>query len=402
MRILQINSVANSGSTGRIAEEIGNVLMAHGHESFIAYGRGDRPSQSNLIKIGNKVDTYFHGIKTAVFDRHGFGSKEATHKLILEIEKIKPDAIGLHNLHGYYLNIEILFDYLKSSKTPVLWTLFDCWAFTGHCTYFDNIQCEKWKEHCEICPKTKFYPSSYVLDNSFKNFEDKNRLFSSPANMELLVHSQWLKTLVEQSFLSNRKIHLTPSGIDLEQFSPSLSLLKEKYSILDIKVILGCASIWDKRKGLDDFIQLHSHLTNKYKIVLIGLNKDQIAKLPDGMLGITRTESIQELAEWYSLADVFVNPTYQDNFPTTNLEALGCGTPVITYNTGGSPEAIDEFTGLVVPKGDIQGLKDAVEKISSKGKAHFQKACRIRAEKYFNKNDRYLDYLHLYESLVNR
>ena len=160
MRILQINTIVNSGSTGRITEDIGQVLITYGHESYIAYGRGNRPSNSKLIKIGNQADVYLHGLKTVLFDRHGFGSKEATLKLVEQIDEIKPDAIGLHNIHGYYLNIEVLFNYLKDKNIPIVWTLHDCWAFTGHCTYFDSIDCKKWKTQCESCPKTKYYPTS--------------------------------------------------------------------------------------------------------------------------------------------------------------------------------------------------------------------------------------------------
>jgi putative colanic acid biosynthesis glycosyltransferase len=406
LRIIQINTTVNSGSTGRIAEDIGKGLMENGHESYIAYGRGSGISQSYLIKVGNQTDIILHGIKTAVLDRHGFGSRTATKKLIDEIDRIKPDAIGLHNIHGYYLNVEILFDYLYKVKIPVVWTLHDCWAFTGHCTYYDSIGCEKWKTLCQVCPKKKFYPSSYGLDQSKKNHLDKQRLFNQLNNLHLITPSRWLSNEVRQSRLDFQSAHVIHNGIDLEVFKPQdQEFIKKHINGIhffgDKKIILGCASIWDKRKGLDDFIQLSYLFDENHKIVLIGLNADQISKLPKGILGISRTESIEELAAWYSTADVFVNPTYQDNFPTTNLEALACGTPVITYNTGGSPEAIDEETGMVVEKGNLPALKTAIELITAKGKTHYQSLCRARAEKYFNKNERYLDYLHLYESLVN-
>ena len=200
MKILQINTTVNTGSTGRIAEDIGKVLMANGHESYIAFGRGNQSSQSNLIRIGSKMDFFLHGLRTRFFYRHGFGSKKATEQLIKEIDKIKPDAIGLHNLHGYYLNIEVLFEYLKSNHIPVLWTLFDCWAFTGHCTYFDDIDCKKYQTQCGKCPKIDKYPSSLFVDNSFKNFTDKKKLFTSLANIDFVVHSDWLKGLVKKSY----------------------------------------------------------------------------------------------------------------------------------------------------------------------------------------------------------
>ncbi|WP_445715172.1 glycosyltransferase [Flavobacterium sp.] len=399
MKILQINTTVNSGSTGRIAEDIGKVLLSNGHESYIAYGRGNQQSQSKLIKIGNPVDIYLHGFKTAIFDRHGFGSKRATQKLILEIEKLKPDAIGLHNLHGYYINIEILFKYLKETHTPVLWTLFDCWAFTGHCSYFDDIECTKYQTHCENCPKTRNYPSSYVIDGSHDNFVDKKKLFTSLKNMELVVHSQWLKGIVHNSFLKNIKTNCLPSGIDLDLFKPLSSEIKNKFNIQDKRIVLGCASQWSERKGLRDFIQLRNLLDETTTIVLIGVSKSQAASLPLGVIGVPRTESVQELVMWYSAADVFVNPTYQDNFPTTNIEALACGTPVVTYKTGGSPEAIDNETGVIVDKGNVQGLYEAINFVFNK-EASISLLCRSRAEKYFDKNDRYQDYLQLFTKLV--
>jgi glycosyltransferase involved in cell wall biosynthesis len=403
MKILQINTTVNSGSTGRIAEDIGKVLIANGHESYIAYGRGTQKSKSNLIKIGSKLDFAIHGLITRLFDRHAFGSRKATKQLIKKIENIKPDAIGLHNLHGYYLNIEVLFEYLKHNNIPVLWTLFDCWAFTGHCTYFDDIQCEKYQTHCLKCPKINKYPNSFVIDNSFKNFKDKKNLFTSLQKMDFVVHSNWLSGMFKKSFLKNYNVNSLPSGIDLDLFKPTSSNIKEKWGIKNKKIVLGIASIWDHRKGLSDFIELSKMLSIDYKIILIGLSKEQIKVLPQSVIGIQRTESVEELALYYSLASVFVNPTYQDNFPTTNIEALACGTPVITYNTGGSPEAIDEETGEVVPKGDKKALQEAIIKwCTAKNEVEVQKKCRERAIQFFNKDDRYTEYLHLYEKISKK
>lgn len=400
MRILQINTTVNSGSTGRIAEDIGKVLIANGHESYIAYGRGNQTSQSKLIKIGTQKDIIFHGLKTALLDRHGFGSKEATQNLIAQIEKIQPNAIGLHNIHGYYLNIEVLFNYLETKNIPIVWTLHDCWSFTGHCTYFDSVGCEKWKIQCEKCPKKSYYPTSYLIDNSKKNYLDKKELFNKIRNGMVITPSKWLKNLAEESFLKYPVTNIY-NGIDLQVFKPQIDvkLIKEKYQITTEKIILGVASIWDERKGLNDFIALQKIVSNS-QIILVGLSEKQISQLPEGIIGIKRTENIEELAALYALAEVFVNPTYQDNFPTTNLEALACGTPVITYNTGGSPEAIDELTGKIVPKGNIQALAEAIEEVLNNGKSFYTEACRLRAEKRFNKEDRYMDYLVIFEKMV--
>lgn len=404
MKLLQINASVNSGSTGRIAEDIGRVVMDHGYESYIAYGRGQRPSSSNLIRIGNDLDVKLHGIKTMLLDRHGFGSKQATKIFIKQVEKIQPDVIGLHNLHGYYLNIEVLFDFLKASNIPVLWTLFDCWAFTGHCTYFDNIQCEKWIKGCHHCPKTRYYPTSYGLDQSKNNYADKKRLFTGLDHMELVVHSNWLKDLVKQSYLKSLPVHCIPSGIDLDVFQPSepLEVARKKELSGNKKIILGVASIWDPRKGLADFIELSKIISNDYQVVLIGLNEQQIKNLPPDIIGIQRTESTADLAAWYSTATVFINPTWQDNFPTTNLEALACGTSVITYNSGGSPEAVDADTGVVIEKGNVEGLWKAVLELELKNREELKGLCRQRALKFFNKEDRYRDYLGFFEGIINR
>jgi len=392
LKLLQINTTVNSGSTGRIAEGIGRVAISQGYQSVIAYGRGDRPSQSQLIRIGNELDVYWHGVFTLLTDRHGFASVRATKQLIRQIEQIKPDVIGLHNLHGYYLNIEVLFNFLKQSSIPVLWTLFDCWAFTGHCTYYDNIDCKKWQTECGKCPKTRYYPASYGLDQSTRNYRDKKFLFHLPEQLHLIVHSQWLQSQVKQSFLSDLPLHHIYNGTDLRAFKPQ--------PVEEEDVILGVASTWDLRKGLQDFIALRVQLSADYKIVLIGLSKKQIQGLSSGIHGLERTESIQELAQWYSKARVFFNPTYQDNFPTTNIEALACGTPVITYDTGGSPEAIDANTGKVVEKGDLEGIVAAIEHFTNQDRATLQKHCRSRAELHFDQEDRYQEYLTLFTSLA--
>jgi glycosyltransferase involved in cell wall biosynthesis len=405
MRILQINTAVNSGSTGRITEDIGQLLLDNGHESFIAFGRGNRPSKSKLIKIGSLLEVYFHGLKTLLFDRHGFGSRSATKRLIDQIERIKPDIIGLHNIHGYYLNIEVLFEFLSVKKIPVVWTLHDCWAFTGHCAYYDSISCERWQTECYQCPKKNKYPSSYFLDNSKQNFIDKKRLFNLPNQINLVTPSNWLSNEVKKSFLNKHNLQVINNGINLAVFKQKDSnILREfstRFSLNQKKIVLGVANIWDERKGLNEFVKLRDLLDKDIEIVLIGLNKKQIKKLPNGILGIQRTESIDELSNWYNIASVYVNPTFQDNFPTTNIESLACGTPVITYKTGGSPESINQDTGIVVEKGNLKGLQESIVSILSLSKENYSGACRMSAEKLYNMNDRYNDYLNLYSQLYN-
>ena len=393
LKILQINSVSNSGSTGRIMENIGLVIKEAGHHSCIAYGRGGGNSELDTIKIGSQLDVYIHGAITLLMDKHGFGSTRATKDFIKKIEVYQPDAIGLHNIHGYYINIQLLFNYLRNKNIPVLWTFHDSWPFTGHCTYFDSVNCEKWLSGCQNCPKKKEYPRSLV-DNSKKNYLNKRGLFSSLNNLHIITPSHWLKTNVKRSYLKNFDVSVIHNGIDLQAFKPNQMVRKEK-------LILGVASIWDKRKGLNDFHSLRLLLDDEWKIVLIGLSKEQLKDLPKGISGIARTEDIQELVNWYSRSLCYVNPTYQDNFPTTNIEAIACGTPVITYNTGGSPEAIDKETGCVVQQGNIQGLLEAILYLESLDNITLSKACRKRAETLFDKKVQFLEYLKIYKQITH-
>jgi len=400
-KLLQINSVVNSGSTGRIAEEIGQTAVATGWKSFIAYGRNDRPSQSELIKIGNDWDIKMHGIKTRLFDKHGLGSKSATKELIGKIKEISPDLIQLHNIHGYYINIEILFNYLRKTNIPVVWTFHDCWPITGHCAHFSFVGCEKWKTQCNNCPQMKNYPSSWIVDRSEKNYNLKKELFISLPNLTLVSVSKWLSGILKESYLQHYPLNVIHNGINTEVFRPSAdNVFRIKYRLDNKFILLGVATSWGSKKGLYDFIELGKLLKTDFQIVLVGLTKKQIEKLPDNILGIERTESVKELAEIYSASDVFVNPTYEDSFPTTNIESLACGTPVITYKTGGSPEAIDELTGIVVEQGDIGKLIDAINYLKDKGKQSYSEACVNRAHRLYKKEDRYQEYIELYDSLL--
>ena len=398
-KLLIINVTANSGSTGRIAEEIGQTAIDNGYETYFAYGRIARESKCNVIKIGNSLNVKFHGIESLLFDNHGFSSRIATKRFIRRIEEIKPDIINIHNIHGYYINVKILFEYLSKTSIPVVWTFHDCWPFTGHCSYFDRYNCTKWQTECHHCPNKKGYPSSLFIDNSKNNFNRKKKLFSNINNLNIVTPSHWLTNISKQSFLKEKNIVTIHNGTNLNVFNIRDGKMRDELNLNDRKVVLGVASIWDKRKGLDDFIKLNELLSEEYKIILVGLNKKQKESLPANIIGIERTESVHELAELYSMADVFVNPTYSDNFPTTNIEALACGTPVITYKTGGSPEAVDEKTGVVVEQGNINQLKEAIELIA-KNKGEYSENCRERAVNLYNKQDRFNDYIKLFNSLT--
>ncbi|GAP44988.1 glycosyltransferase [Lentimicrobium saccharophilum] len=403
MIIQQINTTLRTVAPGRIAEEIGEILVDTGHTSYIGYGRKLRPSASKLIKIGSGFDQSLHGITTRLFDMHGFGSRFATVRFVKKVSLINPDLIHLHNLHGYYLNIEVLFNYLKKIQKPVIWTLHDCWPFTGHCSYFDYVGCNKWKSECYSCPNRMAYPRSLVVDNSRVNFIKKKHLFSGLEKLTFVAPSAWMAGLLKQSFLSGYPVEIIHNGVDVNVFRPSRQRekLKRRYGVSGRNVILGVASIWDRRKGLSDFIKLSSMLSEDQVIILVGLKKSQIKDLPGNVIGIRRTESLNDLAELYSMADVFVNPTFVDNFPTTNIEALACGTPVITYRTGGSPEAVDDNTGLIVEKGDVKRLFESINKTLDVGKGVYEDFCRKRAVENFNKLSKNTEYIRLYESVLS-
>lgn len=403
MKVLQINSVINYGSTGRIAEEIGVKAMNSGWESYIAYGRNDRPSKSHKIKIGSDWDIKWHGVETRILDRHGYASKSATRRLVEQVQIINPNIIHLHNIHGYYLNIEILFNYLKSTKIPVVWTLHDCWPMTGHCTHFSFIGCSKWKTHCEKCPQKKEYPSSFWVDNSYNNFEIKKKLFTSTENLTIILVSNWLADIVKESFLNKYPSKVIHNGIDLDTFKPmNTDKIKLKYNLKNTFILLGVANIWDRRKGLQDFIELQKFLKEDETIVLVGLTNKQIDSLPDNIIGIARTENVKELAELYSIANVYINLTWEDNYPTTSLEAISCGTPIITYNTGGSSEAVTPETGFVVKQGSFDEVRKAIDIIKKNGNSFYTNACRKKAINMFNKDDRYTEYIQLYEELLTK
>lgn len=393
MKILQINSVCGIGSTGRIATDIHNLLLKQGHESSIAYGRGKAINCKNTIKIGNKIDLLFHVFLTRVFDKHGFGSKRATKHFIKKVKSLNPDIIHLHNIHGYYINIEILFDYLKMANKPVIWTLHDCWTFTGHCAHFDYIQCNKWHKECSKCPQTLTYPKSHITDNSKNNFLRKKESFNGIKSLTIVTPSKWLSNLVKVSYLREYSVKVINNGIDLSIFKPIMSSFRSEYNIKDKFLILGVASTWNQRKGMKYFKEIAENSNSSEIIVLVGLSKKQIRKLPKNIIGINHISNINKLAEIYAEADVFINPTLEDNFPTVNLEALACGTPVITFDVGGSAEALDENSGIIVNEKDIYLLLEAINKIREKKLTEVH--CVNRAT-MFNKNIKFKEYTEIY------
>lgn len=408
-KLLQINPVLRvSTSTGRIMQEIGELAMRNGWESYIAYSRGRdgiKPCTSKLVPVGNKWSVAWHGVKTRLLDAHGLASSGATRQFIKQIEQIKPDVIHIHNIHGYFLNYRILFDYLSKCDIPVVWTVHDCWLYTGHCYYYSYIQCNRWQEGCHDCPQRREFPASLWYDRSEKNYADKRKAFTSMPKDRLVIVpvSQWICDEMQKSFFRGYDLRVIHNGINTEVFRVYDSQeTRKKYGLGNKHVLLGVASIWSKEKGLDDFVQMAKQLHEDEIIVLVGIKPEEKKKLPAKIVGIARTENIQQLAALYAAADAFINPTWQDNYPTVNMEAIACGTPVVTYRTGGSVEAVTEETGFVVEQGDVRGLLEAAHRVEQQGKAYYQHRCREYALAHFKKEDRYADYIRLYDELTMR
>ena len=395
MKIVQINTVTN-GCTGKIAYSIKKVSEDHGHECIIAYGRGKKEN-NNGYRISNFLDSNFHGILTRIFDSAGLHSKLVTKKFLKMLDEYKPDIIHIHNLHGYYINYEILFDYLKRNNIRTFWTLHDCWPFTGHCPYYTYIQCDRWKTECYNCPQKHHHPASFVFDRSKRNYFDKKRAFLGMKDLTIITPSNWLKKEVEQSFLGIYDVVHIPNGINIDMFHPTHNKFRTYNGLKDKIIVLGVANLWALTKGLKYFQMLQDILPkDKFQIVLVGLSSKQKKRLKKGIIGIEKTENVEELIDIYRSADIFVNPTLEDNFPTTNLEALACGTPVITFKTGGSPEAIDSTCGLVVDK-SVEALAEACLKLGKKSEKISQQCC-IKAKTYDEKKC-FGGYLDLYESI---
>lgn len=364
MKVLMINVCCGIKSTGRICTDLADALIMKGHEVRIAYARGYVPEkyQHLAVKIGSSFDVYKQALMSRVFDSEGFGNENSTKEFIKWVNIFKPDIIHLHNIHGYYVNCELLFSFLKEYNRPVIWTLHDCWSFTGHCAYFDFVNCKKWMTGCYNCPQKEGYPASFVFDRSQTNYKKKNAAFTSIKNLTIVTPSNWLAKHVSQSFLKGYQTVVIPNGINTEIFNHiKNNNVKNKLGIENKVMILGVAAIWNTRKGLNIFFELAKKLDEKYVIVLIGLTKNQIKSLPSKIIGIEFTNGVQELAEYYSAADYFVNPTFEDNYPTTNVEAIACGTPVITFNTGGSIESAALF-GFITKEKSADAIFEIIEK----------------------------------------
>ena len=404
-KLFQINVVANSGSTGKIAEQVGVLARNNGWDCYMAYGRWAYNSSLKLYQIGSKKDIYLHGVKSILFDKHALGSKKATQTLINEIQRIKPDIIHVHNIHGYYLNLPILCDFLSEYGKPIVMTLHDCWTVTGHCVHFQDIGCDKWQKGCRHCPNLKGYPKSLFIDNSKNNWIIKKDSFQKILPLLTIVPvCKWLSNIVSLSYLKNANRKVIVNGIDLHIFKPysNIATLKEQYKVDEKFVILAVSNGWNSTKGFDDILWLRDKLSDEFVFVMVGVSPKQQKNLPKGIIGVCRTENVSQLAELYSMADVFLNPTYQDTLPTVSIEALACGTPVIGYDTGGIADIIDESVGMLIERGNKEQLLHSIQQLKTVGKQYYQTKCREKALSKFENKKCYHNYLDLYNDLLKR
>ena len=416
MKIVQINTVfRNGGSTGRIAYDLMLAQKSAGIEAYAAYGYDTRAEHtSNTFCMQGFLRRKFNILRTRLFDNHGFYNEFETDKLLRWLDIIHPDIIHLHNIHNHYIHVGKLFEYIKKNDISVVWTLHDCWSFTGHCAHFDYANCEKWKTGCNKCPCLKEYPPTWFFDRSLKNYEDKKNAFCGVKNMTIITPSRWLADFIPKSFLKNYPVKVINNGVDIQKFIPNANIPKTiEEQTNGKKVILAMAAGLGERKGGGYIKQLPPLLNEDEILLLVGGGARKLASLfPNKCIGIEYTNNVNELAGYYSLADVFINPTLEDNFPTTNIEAMSCGTPVVTFRTGGSIESVldDEIiyndgdieqtkVGMVVPKGDISSMLCAIRKIEAKGKLFFADSCRNKVIEKYEKNKQYQEYIKLYQNI---
>ena len=400
MNIVEINT-CNYGSTGNIMMNVAALAQQRNHNVYTCCPDSALNRARNYQKqffIGKHWRWLLHSKLGKLTGLNGCFSYFDTLKLINNIKSINPNIIHLHNLHGFYINIPLLFKYIKKHNISVVWTLHDCWSFTGHCPHFDMIGCDKWKTGCFKCPIYKEYPASFV-DNSKLMYRLKKSWFTGVKNMTLVTPSKWLANLIEQSILREYPIKVINNGIDLTVFKPIESDFKKRYNCENKYIVLGVAFGWDRKKGLDVFIELSKRLDARFQIVLVGTNESVDRQLPANIISIHRTQNQSQLAEIYTAADLFVNPTREENYPTVNMEAIACGTPVLTFNTGGSPECIDNLSGTKVDRDDLDALELEIKRICE-AKPYSEKDCIERASQ-FCMNERLSRYVDLYEEINN-
>lgn len=351
MKYVQINMTCGVWADSIILKKH-RELVAAGDESWFFWGRGEREQDEHLQRFGTRAGVYLDWLTTHLDGRPGFHSKYATRQLLRKLDAIDPDIVHLHVLTGYYINVEMLFNWLLHHSCKVIWTLHDCWDFTGHCIYFTYAKCNQWQTGCAdtcACPQKREYPEHWFASDARvrKNYARKRELFTAlpSERVQLITPSKWLAALVKQSYLGKYDVKVVNNTVNDDVFKPTPSDFRKRHGLESKFVVLGVASKWSDRKGLPDFLRLASDLDeSKFAVVVVGLKDKQIVEVNSeapNILAMPRTSTVKELVAIYTAADVLFNPTIEDNYPTVNLEAEACGTPVVTYNTGGCGETIE-------------------------------------------------------------
>ncbi len=390
MKVVQINATCGVGSTGKICVEISRLLGENGIENHILFCEGETAHPQG-IKCATPFELRAEALKARLFGNWGFGARRTTKAMIAHLERIRPDIVHLHNIHGHTCHLEMLFSYLRKKKIKTFWTFHDCWAFTGYCTYFTLAGCDKWKTGCENCIQKRKY--SWLWDKSKSLYARKKALLAG-LDLTVIAPSEWMGGLVRQSFWKEHSLYVIPNGIDLSLFHPTESDIRERYNLENRYLILGVAFGWGRAKGPDVFTSLAARLGENYRILLVGTDEKTEKALPCNIIPIRRTQDQRELAALYTAADVFVNPTREDNYPTVNLEALACGTPAITFGTGGSPESIDDTCGVAVPCDDMDALMQEIVRVCE-NKPFSRDACLKKARE-FDAARCFYEYIKLY------
>lgn len=403
MKVLQINSML-LGSTGNIMLHIAAVSEKYGIDAYIGVSRAEQimnfdyrqKKDCQIVYIGGFVDFALHHLLGRLTGLNGCYSRKATARFINKIKKIDPDIIHIHNLHNCYINWEMLFQFLKEEDKDIIWTLHDAWAVTGNCVHFDSVKCNKWKTECCECPIMNQYPKIYK-DKTRYLFKLKKEVLNNTENLTIVTPSVWLQQIVQQSFLSKFNSIVIQNGVDRNVFKPVHSNLKEKYNIRDKFILLGVSRKWNQRKGLDVFLKLAKILDDRFQIILVGTKGRNLGV--DDIICIDSMSNQDELAKIYTMADLFINPTREDNFPTVNLEALSCGTPIVTFDTGGSGEVIESDVGYCVKQNDLNGLVQAILQEFNAPKER----CRIREiSRKYDRDDKFAEYIKLYKNIYSK
>lgn len=404
-KLLQLDSCLGRGSTGRIAETIGQLASGRGWDCYIAHGsRYIGESAMNSYQVGTKKDEYLHYLKSFLLDAHGHGSRCATKNFLAWMEQIAPDVVHIHNIHGYWMNYELLFEYLYKKNVPVVWTFHDCWAITGHCAMFTSDFCDMWKTQCSSCPHLDWYPKSLFVNRSEKNFNLKKKLFTSYSNLTVVSVSNWLDGIVSESFLKDKSHIVIPNGVDTDVFSPqyeAVGRIREQYGLKDKTIIISVADKWHEGIGLSDVSKLRSILDDRFVIMLVGVTQAQKDALPDGVIGVLHTNSRKELAELYTTADISFTPQTVATFGLVTAESMACGTPAVVY-AAAAAEIVDNL-GFVVPARNIDILAQTLKRfVAEGGKKKYGQGCRNHILEHYEEKRNYGRYVDLYGSLIKK